>query len=145
MKLFTIGFTKKNGEAFFTKLKKAGVRRIIDVRLNNQSQLAGYAKRDDLRYFLKEIGNIEYIHLPELAPSQEIFDKYGKGKESWKEWEQDILNLLAARKLEKTLDPALFEGACLLCSEHDPTHCHRRVIAEYLKNKWGNIEIEHLM
>jgi uncharacterized protein (DUF488 family) len=144
MKLFTIGFTKKNAEKFFTKLRKAGVTRVIDVRLNNQSQLAGFAKKDDLRYFLKEIGGMEYTHLPELAPTQEILDKYGKGKASWQEWEKDILKLLAERKVEKTLKPALFDRACLLCSEHEPEHCHRRVIAEYLAAKWGGLEIEHL-
>ena len=73
MRLFTIGFTKKSAEGFFTNLSKAGVKRVIDIRLNNMSQLAGFTKRDDLRYFLRTICNIDYIHLPELAPNKGDF------------------------------------------------------------------------
>lgn len=145
MKIFTIGFTKKSAESFFTKLRRAGVKRLVDVRLNNVSQLAGFTKRDDLRYFLKAICNIDYVHLPELAPTQEIMDEYKKRNGDWDLYERQFIDLLAARKLEKRLDRKSFEGACLLCSEDKPTHCHRRLVAEYLKDKWGNVQIEHII
>lgn len=145
MQLFTIGFTQKSAETFFTKLKKAGVRRLIDIRLNNQSQLSAFAKKDDLRYFLREIGEIDYVHLPKLAPTQDILDAYKKQKGSWETYERAFCNLMASRKIEEEFKPELFDSACLLCSEHQPHHCHRRLVAEYLRDKWGGIEIEHLI
>ena len=145
MKLFTIGFTKKSAEAFFTKLKGAGVRRLIDARLNNQSQLSGFAKKNDLRYFLHEIGEIDYLHVPQLTPTQDMLDAYKKHKGTWKAYEQSFLELMASRKIEEEFKPALFDDACLLCSEHEPHHCHRRLVAEYLRDKWDDIEIEHLV
>ncbi len=145
MKIFTIGFTKKSAEAFFTKLQRAGVKRLVDVRLNNVSQLAGFTKRDDLRYFLKAICDIGYVHLPELAPTQEIMDDYKKHNGDWDLYERQFTALLRARKVEKELDRKSFEGACLLCSEEKPAHCHRRLVAEYLKNKWGDVQIEHII
>jgi len=145
MKIFTIGFTKKSAEAFFTKLKRAGVKRVVDVRLNNVSQLAGFTKRDDLRYFLRAICDIDYVHLPELAPTQEIMDDYKKHNGDWGLYERQFMGLLAARKVENRLDRKSFEGACLLCSEDKPAHCHRLLVAEYLKDKWGNVQIEHII
>lgn len=145
MKIFTIGFTKKSAEAFFTKLQGAGVKRLVDVRLNNVSQLAGFTKRDDLCYFLKAICNIDYVHLPELAPTQEIMDDYKKVNGDWDLYERRFTGLLKERKIEKELDRKSFEGACLLCSEEKPVHCHRRLVAEYLKNQWGDVQIEHII
>ncbi len=145
MKLFTIGFTKKSAEAFFTMLKVAGVKRLLDVRLNNISQLAGFTKRDDLRYFARVICDIDYIHLPELAPTQEILDAYKKHKRDWSLYERQFFDLIAKRKIEENVDRELLDGACLLCSEDGPHHCHRRLVAEYLRDKWGNVEIEHLV
>lgn len=145
MKLFTIGFTKKSAEAFFTKLKEAGVQRLIDIRLNNQSQLSGFAKKEDLQYFLREIGEIDYVHVSELAPTQDILDAYKKQKGEWEVYERAFLELMTSRKIENKFNPELFDEACLLCSEHEPHYCHRRLVAEYLRDKWGNIEIEHLV
>jgi len=142
--LFTIGFTKKTAEAFFNRLSKAGINRVIDIRLNNVSQLAGFAKRDDLRYFLKAICGIDYIHLPELAPTQEIMDNFKKKKGDWSIYEKAFLALLKQRKPEETLSKDLFDKACLLCSEDRPNHCHRRLVAEHLAKKWGGVEIVHL-
>jgi uncharacterized protein (DUF488 family) len=145
MKIFTIGFTKKSAESFFTKLQHAGVRKLVDVRLNNVSQLAGFTKRDDLRYFLRAICNIDYVHLPELAPTQEIMDEYKKQNGDWDLFERQFIKLLTARQVEHKVTRKSLEDACLLCSEDKPTHCHRRLVAEYLKNKWGNVQIEHII
>ena len=143
MKLFTIGFTKTSAQNFFERLKNAKVRRIIDVRKNNISQLAGFAKEKDLKYFSKEIGNIDYFHNLELAPTKELIDGYRKKEIDWKEYESIFNALLKERKVED-LDPKLFKNACLLCSEDVPHQCHRRLVAEYLKKFWKNLEIIHL-
>ncbi|QTA93072.1 DUF488 domain-containing protein [Desulfonema magnum] len=145
IKLFTIGFTKKSAEKFFTTLNQAGVKRVVDVRLNNVSQLAAFAKRDDLCYFLKTICNIDYIHIPKLAPNKDILDEYKKNKGDWSVYEKQFLSLMSERKIEKNMSGNLKHGDCLLCSEHDPLQCHRRLVAEYLNEKWRNIEIMHLM
>ena len=145
MKLFTIGFTKKTAEIFFGKLCDAGVKRVIDIRLNNVSQLAGFAKKDDLSYFLKTICAIEYVHVPELAPTQNILDGYKKHKGDWEVYEKKFIELMIKRAIENKLSRELFDNACLLCSEEKPHHCHRRLVAEYLKDKWGNVEIEHIL
>lgn len=142
--LYTIGFTKKNAQQFFDTLIKSGVKRVIDTRLNNVSQLAGFAKRDDLKYFLQKIGNIEYTHLLELAPTKNILDAYKKDKGDWEIYEKKFLQLMRDRKIEEQLSPDIVNGGCLLCSEAKPHHCHRRLVAEYLNEKWGNVKICHL-
>jgi uncharacterized protein (DUF488 family) len=145
MKILTIGFTKKSAETFFTRLKNAGVKRLIDVRLNNVSQLAGFTKKDDLRYFTKAICNIEYVHLPELAPTAEILDPYKKAKNGdWQLYERQFLDLMRSRHIERTTPREVLDGGCLLCSEEKPHHCHRRLVAEYLKEQWGDVQIEHI-
>lgn len=145
MEVYSIGFTKKTAEQFFEILKKENIRRLLDVRLNNVSQLAGFAKRDDLRYFLREICNAEYLHEPLLAPTQEMLDGYKKKKGSWAEYEQKFTSLMEERKVEEKLEPSMFSTrTVLLCSEPSPQHCHRRLVLEYLFKKWGNISIHHL-
>ena len=144
MKLYTIGFTGKSAEDFFGKLRTAGVKRILDVRLNNTNQLAGFSKRDDLRFFAREILGGEYVHLPVLAPTQEMLDEYRKEKRGWENYERRFRELMKERAIEKKLDPKLMEAGCLLCSEDKPHHCHRRIVAEYLNEKWGGVEIAHL-
>jgi uncharacterized protein (DUF488 family) len=144
IQLKTIGFTKKTAEQFFTRLKKAGVKRIIDIRLNNKSQLAGFAKKDDLKYFLKALCDIDYVHKPELAPTKAILEEYKKNKGDWAIYEKQFLALISARQIEEKLSPDTFHQACLLCSEDTPEQCHRRLVAEYLRNKWKNVEIIHL-
>lgn len=143
-KIFTMGFTKKNAEQFFSKLKEANVKSLIDTRLNNASQLAGFTKKDDLRYFLSKILNIEYIYAPSLAPTKEILDAYKKHGGSWDIYENKFNDLISIRKIEDKFDPKMLDGACLLCSEATPHHCHRRLVAEYLRDHWGNVEIVHL-
>ncbi len=144
MKVFTIGFTKTSAESFFNRLQKAGVKRVIDVRLNNVSQLAGFAKKDDLRYFLKAIGGIAYTHEPMLAPTQEMLDAYRKDGGDWADYERRFLALIAERRIEDIVQRTAVDGACLLCSEDKPAQCHRRLVVEYLQRKWGDIEVAHL-
>jgi uncharacterized protein (DUF488 family) len=143
--MYTIGFTKKSAEEFFTKLKQAGVARVLDVRLNNSSQLAGFTKKDDLEFFLKAIAGIDYVHLPELAPTQDILTAYKKEKGDWSVYEPKFLDLMRARRIEESTRKELFDGGCLLCSEDKPHHCHRRLVAEYLAEKWGNVEVVHIV
>jgi uncharacterized protein (DUF488 family) len=145
IELFTIGFTQTTARDFFTKLKDAGVKRVVDVRLNNNSQLAGFSKKDDLAYFLQKIGSIEYVHLPELAPTQDILDAYKKQKGDWGVYEMKFLDLMTQRQIEKSIRPDILNHGCLLCSEHLPHHCHRRLVSEYLSAKWGGIKTNHLV
>lgn len=145
MKVYTIGFTKKNAEKFFKFLKLSEVKTLIDVRLNNVSQLAGFAKRDDLKYFLKELCDADYVHVPELAPTKDILNAYKKGDISWSAYEDKFLNLMAKRNIEKIIKPALLDHGCLLCSEHEPHHCHRRLVVEYLNEHSDlDLKVKHL-
>jgi uncharacterized protein (DUF488 family) len=144
MKVFTIGFTKKNAEQFFARLKQPGLQRVVDTRLNNVSQLAGFTKKDDLKFFLREVGHIDYVHLPALAPTQTILDAYKKNGGDWETYEKQFLALMAERRIETSIDKDFVAGACLLCSEATPHHCHRRLVAEYLQRKWGDVDIQHL-
>lgn len=145
MEIYSIGFTQKTAEQFFTRIKGAGIRLLIDVRLNNVSQLAGFAKRADLAFFLKQICAADYLHEPLLAPTQEMLDAYRSKTASWEEYEARFLALLAERQIERSLDRALFERpAVLLCSEPTADRCHRRLVMEYLREKWGDVAISHL-
>lgn len=144
MRIFTIGFTKKSAETFFSLLSGSGAKRLLDVRLNNVSQLAGFAKKDDLKYFLRAICGIDYIHLPELAPTQPMLDAYKKEKGDWTAYEVQFLDLMKFRAIEKSLSKDVLADACLLCSEDKPQHCHRRLAAEYLRDSWGGVDIIHL-
>jgi len=145
VKLYTIGFTQRTAEGFFETLKKSGIDRLIDVRLNNVSQLAGYSKKDDLRYFLRSIGNIDYHHELSLAPTKEMLDEYRGGATAWADYEPRFIALLRERKVERKLNRDLFAGKpVLLCSEFKAEHCHRRIVTEYLAKKWGGIEVVHL-
>lgn len=145
LQTYTIGFTKKSAKTFFSKLHEAGVTRVVDVRLNNSSQLAGFAKRDDLEFFLKGLYGIEYVHVPELAPTADILDKYKKHNGDWSVYEREFLELMDKRKIQDTVPKELVSGGCLLCSEHLPTHCHRRLAIEYLERHWGEISVTHLV
>lgn len=144
MRVFTIGFTKKSARRFFELLHNSGARRVVDVRLNNVSQLAGFAKKDDLAYFLNKICGMEYIHLPELAPSQDMLDEYKKRRGDWGAYEAQFLTLMAQRRIEETVPREVIADGCLLCSEDQPHHCHRRLVAEYLKQHWGDVDVAHL-
>lgn len=144
MKLSTIGFTKKSAQRFFELLKQSGARRIVDVRLHNQSQLAGFAKRDDLAWIAHEVCGVEYIHVPDLAPTKELLSEYRQGNILWEDYESQFLELMRDRQIEATVSKEIVSEGCLLCSEDQPHFCHRRLVAEYLKEKWGGLEINHL-
>lgn len=145
MNIFTIGFTKKNAKTFFGLLTKAGIKTLIDVRLNNISQLAGFAKRDDLKFFLKEICQADYVHVPDLAPTEDMLKSFKKGELSWADYEKKFLSLMNQRKAEDLLTKTQLENSCFLCSEHDPRFCHRSLAVQYLKEKADeNINITHL-
>ena len=141
MKLFTIGFTRSSAAHFFGRLKAAGVKRLIDVRLNRTSQFAGFAKAGDLAYFAREICGIETEAAAELAPTAEMLGAYRAGEIDWAEYAGRFATLIATRRIETVLDRARLDGACLLCSEALPHHCHRRLVTEYLKEKWSGLEV----
>ncbi len=144
MRIFTIGFTKKSAEKFFSAIRVAGVKRVVDVRLNNVSQLAGFSKRADLQYFLREICGVEYVHLIALAPTQPILDAYKKRKGDWLIYERAFLELMRERRIEDTIPKDLLDNSCLLCSEDKPQHCHRHLVSEYLKTMWRDVDVVHL-
>lgn len=142
---YTIGFTQKSAPAFFKTLRHHGVKRLLDVRINNTSQLAGFTKRDDLPFFLQELCGAEYRHEPLLAPTQTLLKRYRQGEVVWSVYAADFLQLLSERSVEKVLTPEFFETpTVLLCSEATPERCHRRLVVEYLKEKWGALDIIHL-
>src|SRR4030042_2080454 len=142
--IFTIGFAGKNAREFFTKLKEAGVKTVIDIRLNNVSQLAGFTKEQDLPYFLQEIAGIRYIHKPEVAPTKDILDAYRKKDIDWLEYERRFRQLLIERRVGNIITPQFADKSCFLCSETKAEKCHRRLGAEYLRELWGNVKIVHL-
>lgn len=145
MEIYTIGFTQTTAERFFERLADARVERLLDVRLNNSSQLAGFAKARDLPYFLRELVGATYVHEPILAPTQDMLDRYKKLKGDWATYEESFLNLLATRRIESTLDPSDFEKpTALLCSEATAEHCHRRLVCEYLGVRWPDVRSVHL-
>jgi uncharacterized protein (DUF488 family) len=145
MEIYSIGFTQKSASQFFGALKAHGIERLLDVRLNNTSQLAAFAKQADLAYFLREICGAAYEHEPLLAPTQEMLDAYKKRKGGWEAYEDAFLALMRARKIESALDKGSFaRKTVLLCSEPTAEHCHRRLVLEYLQKHWVGVEIHHL-
>ena len=143
MKLYTIGFTRSSAEKFFVRLRRAKVTSLVDVRLSNGSQLAGFAKRDDLAWFTRELCGIPYRHALELAPTAGLLDAYRKKHVDWEGYANAFVQLIRDRAIEAA-DPAEFAGACLLCTEATPHRCHRRLVAEHLAANWDGVEIVHL-
>jgi uncharacterized protein (DUF488 family) len=145
IKLYTIGFTGKSAEKFFNLLTSSGVKKIVDTRINNVSQLAGFAKGSDLKFFAKEIGDISYENNIDFAPTKELLTRYRNKKMTWQEYEIEYLNLLDMRKVASKTDIEKLHENCLLCSEHTPEKCHRRLLAEYLQHVKNDVEIIHLI
>ena len=144
IQLFTIGFRKKSAEQFFTTLRQAGVRRLLDIRLKNVSQLAGFTKRDDLRFFCREICHAEYSHLPECAPTAQILSEFKQNGGAWETYVQRFIPLLSSRRVETILTPEVLDCGCLLCSEPTPEQCHRRLVAEYMQERVSSLTVTHL-
>ncbi len=144
MKVYTIGFTKKSASDFFELLCATGAKRLVDVRLNNVSQLSGFAKKDDLEYFLNKICGMKYVHLPELAPTKDMLGAYRKEHHNWETYERQFPALMDQRRIGKRGIKRTISNGCLLCSEDKPDRCHRRLVAEYLNREWGDVEIVHL-
>ncbi|MCX4602395.1 DUF488 domain-containing protein [Streptomyces anulatus] len=145
MKIYTIGFTKKSAKVFFGLLRTSGAEILIDVRLNNVSQLSGFAKRNDLEYFLKELCGMAYSHRPELAPTQSMLDDFKKNGAEWATYERRFLELMEQRGVESSVPQEMLANSVLLCSEDKPHHCHRRLVAEYLAERWGGVTTKHLL
>ncbi len=145
IKLYTIGFTGKSAENFFTLLTNNKIEKIVDTRINNVSQLSGFAKGSDLKFFSNKIGKISYEHKIDLAPTKELLSKYREKKLSWQNYEIEYLNLLDIRRIAQKINIDDLHQNCLLCSEHTPEKCHRRLLAEYLKHIRNDIEIVHLI
>ena len=143
-KLYTIGFTKKSASTFFGLLQESGASQLVDVRLNNVSQLAGFAKRDDLAFFVGELCGMNYRHELLLAPTQAMLDSYKKHGASWAEYERLFVELITERRVEDVISRETLDNAVLLCSEVTPHQCHRRLVAEYLAERWDDVTIEHL-
>ena len=142
--LYTVGFSGKDAKTFFELLKLNNIQMLIDVRLNNVSQLAGYTKKNDLAYFLDKICNIKYLHLPILAPTKEILDGYKNKQISWTEYEKIYMRILNERNVEKHLKEINFVGSCLLCSEKIAEQCHRRLAGNIIKDIHRIDRIIHL-
>lgn len=142
--LYTIGFTEKSAERFFSLLENNDVRKVVDTRISNASQLAGFAKGKDLAFFARRIGNMEYSHELTFAPTKELLDRYRAKQMSWDEYATAYLNLLDMRKIAKRVRIEDLHQNCLLCSEHSPEKCHRRLLAEYLRSKEPDLQIIHL-
>lgn len=142
--LFTIGFAKKDAQTFFELLRTAKIRKVIDVRLNNVSQLAGFTKKNDLRYFLEKIIGCEYQHRPDWAPTDAILDPYKKGKTTWNDYVRDFTALMEQRKIGSDVSPSDLDHTCLLCSEPTPEQCHRRLVAERILRLYPQMKLIHL-
>jgi uncharacterized protein (DUF488 family) len=144
IKIFTIGFAEKSAEQFFSILRQAGVRRVIDVRLYNSSQLAGYTKSRDLAFFLKSIIDADYIYLPAFAPTKELLDDYKNGAISWLDYQRQYRAILERRQPSLELSQEFLDHSCLLCAEPTAACCHRRLAAEHLQETWPELVVTHL-
>jgi uncharacterized protein (DUF488 family) len=146
MNIYTIGFTKRTAKQFFTPIKEQGIQLLIDIRLNNASQLAGFSKGKDIDYFLKEICGCDYDHNSLLAPAKEILDAYKKNLIDWNQYEERFVPLIEKRGVIPSFAEKYthYDKVCLLCSEPEPSHCHRRLIAEMLLRENPSWTLEHI-
>jgi uncharacterized protein (DUF488 family) len=145
IKIYTIGFTKKNARQFFGLIQKNGVKRVLDTRLNNVSQLAGFTKKDDISFFLEKVAGVSYDHALKLAPTDDMLKSYKKGEITWEAYAEAYHDLISKRHVEEFFSADALNDACLLCSEATPHHCHRRLAAEFFQNHLGGrVEIVHL-
>lgn len=144
--LYTIGFTKKSAEQFFELLRTNHISKLVDVRISNSSQLAGFAKGNDLKYFVKQICHSDYVHITDFAPTKDLLSKWRKEEVNWEQYTEIYLNLLKERNIIKRYGINNFDNSCFLCSEETPEMCHRRLLVEYLKEySTEKVEIIHLI
>ena len=144
VKLYTIGFTRKSAADFFGLLRESGAKRVVDVRLRNTSGLAGFSKKSDLPWFLRELCGMDYVHLPRLSPTDDLLDAYRQKRVSWDEYEPIFQSIIERRLIRAAIPQDIIADSCLLCSEDKPENCHRRLLAEHFQRHWGNVEIVHL-
>ena len=146
MIIYTLGFTQKNAETFFRLIKENQIEILLDIRLNNKSQLAGFTKGEDLKYFLKEICNCKYVHEEQFAPTKEILDDYKKKKNTWEQYVERYIPLMKSRGAVGNFMKhySSYERVCLLCSEPTPEQCHRRLFAEMIQKVHPEIQIRHI-
>ncbi|MBM3495681.1 MAG: DUF488 domain-containing protein [Armatimonadetes bacterium] len=142
--IYTIGFAGRTAQSFFEDLASSGVRSLLDIRLRPDGQLAGFAKRQDLPFFLQRlVDGCAYRHLPELAPTDAILKTF-RAEKDWDAYVTAFEALMDERNIPGELDPTIFGDACLLCSEATVAQCHRRLVAERLARAWPGTEIRHL-
>lgn len=146
IKVCTIGFTKKTAKQFFSILTKNNIDTVVDIRLNNSSQLAGFSKYPDIEFFLEKICNTGYKHDLHFAPKDSTLTKYKKKQISWDEYEKEFAQTMMERKITEYIKANYSsEGSiCLLCSEPTPENCHRRLVANYFKEIFHEVQILHL-
>jgi len=149
VKIYTVGFTKKSAKVFFEDLlAPSGARRVLDIRARPSSQLSGFAKVSksggDFQFLLSRLCDMDYVHVPELAPSDRLLSEYRADELSWDAYSEQYIEGLGEQRVEDDLDQGIFDGGVLLCSEASPEHCHRRLAAEYLQRHWDDVEIIHL-
>ncbi|WP_245809508.1 DUF488 family protein [Desulfamplus magnetovallimortis] len=146
IKIYTIGYTKKSAEKFFDLIRNEDISTLIDVRLNNTSQLSAFAKKDDLEFFLHELCAVQYLHIPQLAPTQNILKAYKSKSITWEDYEKEYLKLLSTRDIDNIIQPDILNKSCFLCSEYKPDNCHRRLAVEYLVEYFKlDAEVKHLI
>ena len=142
--LYTIGFTGKSAQEFFGIIQTSQVKKVVDVRLKNVSQLAGFAKRDDLRFFLRSLCGCDYEHRPEWAPTEELLEGFKKKRIGWDEYERGFAAVLDQRLCGGDIASESLSDVCLLCSEPTADHCHRRLLAERFQTMCPGLAVRHL-
>jgi uncharacterized protein (DUF488 family) len=145
--LYTIGFTKKSAEEFFTLLRENDVRMLLDIRLNNTNQLAGFTKQQDLAYFTRELLGIPYVHDPRFAPQAETISTYRKGKGAFGPFREEFMKTMEERRIREVIRADYsdrLDRCCLLCSEKDADSCHRKIVAELMQEVYPDLEVIHL-
>jgi uncharacterized protein (DUF488 family) len=145
MKIYTIGFTGKTAEYFFSKLKNSDAKKLIDIRINRISQLAGFAKEQDLEYLLGNLSNLDYQINSDLAPTKELLSRYRREEIDWETYSYEYISLIESRNIIKTLGKEYFSDSVLMCSESTPEFCHRRLFTDLLSKYFNDLEINHLL
>lgn len=145
MKIYTIGFTGKTAEEFFSLVDTGNIRKLIDIRINRSSQMSGFAKERDLSFFLEKLNGIEYVVNEELAPTKSLLSEYRNRQIDWSTYSLNYMDLLRKRSILSKFNQSYFDDSLLLCSEKEPLACHRVLLSDYLKSNFNDVEIVHLI